>query len=757
MLTTIVKRNGSIVPFNLEKLHNWVIWAGDQLGDRINWSEIVLETLSKLKEGATTVELQKELIKSCTNKGDYAHNLMAGRLFAAVYRKEIFGKIEPPTIKELHQKLFDLGLMVKLNYTDEEYDDLEKIINHQQDFEYACFQLLQLKNKYALRNAATKEIYETPQFIFMRMAMALAENEPDKTKLRDVKNWYKYFSLGKLSAPTPNYTNLGTSHRGYASCCLVKADDNLNSMSAADHVVYRMSANAAGIGTHYAIRSVGDPVRHGLIKHGGKLPYMRAQAALAKSNLQNSARGGAINQFVSCYDPEIFTIIRMQNPTTVKTVQIRESHFTIMYNTFFARKAAKREKVFHFNAYTAPELYEAMFDGDQQAFEQLYTQYEDNKEFKKIYFDPRELIIEARKEAFACGTLYQFNTDIANKQTPFKDKIYSSNLCLEVMQPTEGYDHITDLFSEDEKMQGEVSICSLAAIVVPSIKSEKEYEQVAYYALKMIDRTIDLSDHPLPNIKVKSRLRRNAGVGMIGIATSIAKAKLKFDTEEGLKFAHELAERHYYYCLKASLKLGKELGNAGWTEKSKYPDGWFAHEHAAPEVQSFPLKYDWELLRKEIIENGGLRNSILINHMPTESSSKSSGYPNGIYPVRETAMKKSDADNSIDWVAYDNDKLDYQSAWDIETENLIKYYGIIQKFTDGGISADFYKDRSEQLNVSTADILKEHVAMIKYGLKSRYYQNTKTSGKTIFDVLTKITGNNLEEILGKEYCESCSL
>ena len=754
MLKTIVKRNGTSVPFNLEKLHNWVIWAGDQLGDRINWSEIVLEVLSKLKDGTTTQELQQELIKACTNKGDYPHNLMAGRLFSAVYRKEVFGKIEPPTIQELHKKLHKLGLMVELNYTDEEYNDLEKIINHQQDFEYACFQLLQLKNKYALKNSVTKEIYETPQFIFMRMAMALAEDEPEKTKLRDVKNWYKYFSLGKLSAPTPNYTNLGTSQRGYASCCLIKADDNLDSMATADHIVYRMSANAAGIGTHYAIRSAGDQVRSGLIKHGGKLPYMRSQAFLAKANLQSGARGGAINQFFSCYDPEVFTLIRMQNPTAVKTVQIRESHFTIMYNTFFAQKAARKENVFHFNNFTAPDLYEAMFDGDQKKFEELYVKYENDKKFKKVYFDPRELIIEARKEAYACGTLYQFNADIANKQTPFTDKIYSSNLCLEVMQPTKGYNYITDLFSESETTEGEVSICSLAAIVVPAIKSEKEYEQVAYYALKMIDKTIDLSDHPLPNIKTKSRLRRNAGVGIIGIATSIAKAKLKFDTEEGLKFVHEMAEKHYYYCLKTSLKLGKELGNAGWIDKSKYSEGWFAHEHTQSDVPNFPLKYDWEALRKEIIENGGIRNSILINQMPTESSSKSSGYPNGIYPVRETSMKKSDADNSIDWVAYDNDKLEYQSAWDIDTVDLIKYYGVIQKFTDGGISADFYKDRSERLDVSTADILKEHVAMIKYGLKSRYYQNTKTSGKTIFDNVTQ-TADDPE--IYDEYCESCAL
>lgn len=759
MLTEIIKRNGKKVPFDLEKLHNWIIWAGETIADRVNWSEIVLETLGQLKDGTTTTELQNKLIKSCVNKGDYPHNLMAGRLFAAVYRKEVFGKIEPLTIKQQHEKLLGLGLMVKLEYSDEEYAELEKIIDHSRDFDMAYFQLKQAYNKYSLRDATTKTVYETPQFIFMRMAMALAEDEPTKTRLRDAKNWYKYFSELKISAPTPNYTNLGTRQRGYASCCVIKSDDNLGSIGAADHATMRMSANAAGIGTHYGIRSTNDPVRDGLIKHGGKLPYFRSTAFQAKANMQNSARGGAISQYFSVYDPEILTLIRMQNPTTVKTMQIRESHFAVIMNTFLLKKAAKKEQVFHFNAFTAPDLYEAMFSGDQEEFSALYDKYENNKKFEKIYFNPRELLVEIKKEALAAGTLYLWNADIANTQTPFKDKIYSSNLCLEIDLPTGGYNSVVDLYSDEPTTSGEIAICSLGAIVVPSIKSDAEYERVAYYTMKMIDKCVDMSFHPFDNVRVKAKLRRSAGVGMIGVATTLAKAKVSYVSEEGRKLIHEIAERHYYYCLKASLRLGQELGNAGWIEKTKYPEGWLAFEHAAPGVPSFTLKYDWESLRSEIIANGGIRNSVICAVMPTESSSKFTSYPNAIYPVREAVLKKSDGENTIDWVAFDNDKLHYESAWDIPVDEFIKTAGIFQKFLDQGMSLDLYYDRSKKMDISAGDILKTYVSIFKNGLKSIYYTNSRISSQA-----TSIFNQEPDEELtddvihlGENDCESCTL
>lgn len=327
---------------------------------------------------------------------------------------------------------------------------------------------------------------------------------------------------------------------------------------------------------------------------------------------------------------------------------------------------------------------------------------------------------------------------------------------MEIGLPTKGAKDMLELYSTNPEVSAETAICSLGAIVVPAIKSEAEYERVAYYTLKMIDKCIDMSYHPLPNIRVKAALRRSAGVGMIGVATNLAKAKVSYVSEEGRQMLHEIAERHYYYCLKGSLRLGKELGNALWIDKTKYPEGWLAHEHCAKGVPSYPLKYDWETLRKEIIENKGIRHSVVCAVAPTESSSKLTSYPNAVYPVREDVMKKSDGDNTVSWVAYNNDKWKYESAWELDMAEYMKSMGIIQKFLDQGLSLDLYYDRSDNITVAASDILKHHVAMVKAGLKSLYYTNSRISSQknTIF---SKISEESTDDFEDPEVCESCTL
>lgn len=94
-------------------------------------------------------------------------------------------------------------------------------------------------------------------------------------------------------------------------------------------------------------------------------------------------------------------------------------------------------------------------------------------------------------------------------------------------------------------------------------------------------------------------------------------------------------------------------------------------------------------------------------------------------------MKKSDSGHVVDWGAVDNDIIgdNYQLAWDIKPRDMIIDYGIIQKFADGGVSADTYRDRSDKVEVETTDYLDEFFAMYIAGLKSRYYAHTYISAK----------------------------
>jgi ribonucleoside-diphosphate reductase alpha chain len=166
--------------------------------------------------------------------------------------------------------------------------------------------------------------------------------------------------------------------------------------------------------------------------------------------------------------------------------------------------------------------------------------------------------------------------------------------------------------------------------------------------------------------------------------------------------------------------------------RTKWPDGWLpidTYNKRVDELAAPIYAYDWENLRKEVIANKGIRNSTLVAHMPTESSSKASGVPNGVYPVRGLYLKKTDGTNVSDWVANESDSIghQYQLAYDIDTVEMVKPYAVIQKFTDQSISADYYVDRSINFEVPADKLLTHYLMMIKYGTKTRYYTNSLTT------------------------------
>lgn len=733
MLKTIIKRDGSSEDFIPHKVNRWVEWTTKGLEGRCNWSSIVLDTIRSFGESTDSQTLQKTLVKTCLLRRDWPHNVMAGRLYTAIIRKEFYNNFIPK-VQELHKTLNEKGLMRELSYTDEEYKEIESIIDHDRDFNYAHFQIRQVVKKYSIQDRVKKISYETSQFVFMRMAMVLSENIKGDDRLKDVKEYYNAFSSSMINAPSPNYINLGTYLNAFASCCLYTTGDTAKSLAIGDHIAYTMTYMSAGIGAHLNTRSAGDKVRNGMVEHQGKLPYYRSLGSAVKANLQ-SGRGGACTTYYSIFDPEVKDITIAYNPRTPVAKQNRDIHYASMINRLFAKKAAKNENIFLFNIYTAPDLTEAFYSGDKDKFEELYNKYENDDSFKKTYMNARELLILDGKESYNVAVHYRLVIDEVNRHTPFLEPIYSSNLCLEICEPTSPYYDMKDLYSEEDHGRGEVALCNLAGINVADEIDDETYEKIAYYSLKMIDETIHLTNYELPHVGLTAKKRLNAAVGMIGVATYLAKKGLQYNSQEGLKAIHFLSERHMYFLIKSSLRLAKEKGVAPWMHKTKWPKGWLPIDTYKKDVDDIvePVYvYDWEKLREEVISNGGIRNSVLVAHMPTESSSKASGVPNGIYPIRDTHLKKTDQTTVLDWCPMDGDILqeNYQRAWDIPAVDMIKVYSVFQKFTDQSISADFYRDRTTNIQISDKEILEEGLAMVKYGLKSRYYQNSLVS-KTV--------------------------
>lgn len=815
MLRTIVKRDGSREAFDPAKLNKWALWSARHIRDRVDWSSVVTKAVKEFKEEATSQDLQRALIKKCVQTKRWPESLMAGCLYAVLSRKEVY-PAGLPSVRKLQHKLAGLGLMQRLSYSDAEYIEIEKMVDHDRDFEMSYAQVNQIRKKYAVQNRTKKIEYETPQFVFIRMAMALAEKNDPEIRLERVQSFYDSLSMSQVNAPSPNYLNLGTPHNGYASCCLIAAGDTAMSIGIHNSIAYTMTYMSAGIGGTMQIRSISDPVRGGAIQHLGKMSYYTALAGAIRANMQ-AGRGGACTSYIPITDPEIQTVLMAQNPRTPTDKQNRDIHFAWQDFPFFADKVQKNEQIFLFNVFTAPDLFEAQFSPDKYLFEEIYDKYEADPNFKKTYISARQLLNMAMTQRNEVGTLYRMNIHEANRHTSYEETIRSSNLCAEIMQPTyayydethlhhpgtHGYIVFKDQYKDDVRMdysdrviverdgkskitfagalksgdkfkvqrtvfdvtnnydvsvesveevrqESEVSMCSLGGIVITKIKSDEEYYRAAYNNLAMIDECIHLAKYPYPHVGFTAKQRLNAGVGILGLAHHMALKGLKYDSPEGLAEIDRVAERHAYFVIKASLQLGKERGNAPWIHKTKWPQGWLpidTYNRNVDEIVPHNPQYDWEALRAEIIANGGIRNSSLIAHMPTESSSKASGAPNSVYPVRDLSLKKTDMSNSLDWVAPDNDILEdsYQLAWEIDPAKMPMVYGVIQKWTDQGISADAYRDRTKTMvnsegktviaPLKTSELIIEWLHAMKYGQKSQYYNNSYTGGKKLDEIV----------------------
>ena len=882
MTDFIIKRSGEKVPFDRSKLEKWAEWAAN---NEVNWQEILDKALVRCPNGVTTKDFHKALIDTCTDTLDFNKVKMAARLLVGQLYKDVFGKFGIPDLKTFYKQMVKDNLWEDMGYSDNELDILNKAINHKKDLTYSYTTVRQTIDKYLIKNKNTKQIFETPQFMFMGVAMMTMKDDTENKVLK-VTEWYNYLSDLKYNLPTPIANAWRTPFKSYASCAVLKSDDSADSIEAAQNIAYTMTTAQAGIGGYVDTRSAGDPVANGRVEHTGKLPYYRMFDTSVRSSKQGN-RSGAMTMFYPCLDPEIETLLKLKNVKTPLDKRINLIDYGFQCNSFFWEKVAKQESWMLVSRYYAPKLYELFFSSKTDEFEVEYNRVlEDNSIPKQIVkaLDIAKSFMVNRQET---GRIYPWWADTANKQTPFKDTIYSSNLCVapetllltskgefpikdlegqevevwngnqwskttvvktgedqqlikvvvniykdgeyvgfdtlkatpyhkwykedcleyrtfqlekgdwleswedpngylitsqviwlhttendttycvneslehkcvfngiltgqcaEIDLPTKGYENSGKLYKASD-YSGEVAMCNLGAYVLNTEDTEEDIEKIYYYGVKLTDKTISEMKYPLESIAYTANMRRSIGIGLTNLAYLVAKNNLSYSSKKGKEFIHSIAERHSYYLHKASLRLGKELGNAPWINKTKYPDGWFPFDDSSKLLDKLDLdlslKYDWESLRKEIIENKGIRNSVLCAYMPVESSSQITNSTNGLYPVRELVIVKRSGSNTNIFFApeYDNPMVRYfyESAYDVPPKDLLECYALVQKHTGQGISADTYID----LSSSDAKMsMKEQIELMIYatqlGLKSLYYMNTRTDSDTT-----------------EESCESCKM
>lgn len=729
----VTKRDGSLEDINLDKIHKVVTWAAEGL-DNVSVSLVEMRSHIQFYNGIRTDDIHETIIKAAADlisveSPDYQY--LAARLAIFHLRKIAFGQFEPPHLYDHVCKLTNEGKYdahILQDYSRAEFDELNASIDHNRDMTFSYAAVKQLDGKYLVQNRVTKQIYESPQFLYMLVAMCLFARYPQDKRLDYVKKFYHAISTFKISLPTPIMAGVRTPTRQFSSCVLIECDDSLDSINATTSAIVKYVSQRAGIGINAGrIRALGSEIRGGEAQHTGCIPFYKMFQAAVKSCSQGGVRGGAATLFYPLWHLEVESLLVLRNNRGVEENRVRHLDYGVQINRLLYTRLIKNSDITLFSPSDVPGLYDAFFT-DQDEFERLYEMYERDDTITKRSIPAVDLFSLLMQERASTGRIYIQNVDHCNTHSPFNPQlapVRQSNLCLEIALPTKPLNDIND-------PNGEIALCTLSAFNLGAINHLDELEELAELATRALDALLDYQNYPIKAAEEATMNRRTLGIGVINYAYFLAKNKVKYSDGSAIALTHRTFEAIQYYVLKASVKLAQELGACPKFSDTTYAQGLLpidTYKKDLDKICQEPLHLDWESLRADIVKHG-LRNSTLTALMPSETSSQIANATNGIEPPRGLVSIKASKDGILKQVVPEFERLQhqYELLWDMPgNEGYLHLVGIMQKFIDQSISANTNYDpqRFEGQKVPMKQLIKDLLTAYKYGLKTLYYQNTR--------------------------------
>jgi ribonucleoside-diphosphate reductase alpha chain len=634
------------------------------------------------------------------------------------------------------------------HYSEEELDLANSFIDHDRDLLFTYAAMREAVDKYLVQHRVTKELYETPQFMYMMIALTGFSKYHKETRMSYVKRFYDISSRLKINLPTPVLAGVRTKRKQYSSCTLLDCGDSLESIIATKASLLRYVANRAGIGLNVGrLRGLGKEIRGGEAVHTGLVPFIKSFEAEMNSCSQGGVRKGSATLFFPIWHHEIRELIVLKNEKGNDENRARSLDYAVTTSKIFYERFIKNQNITLFSPYDVPGLYEAFGTPE---FDELYVKYENDPSIPKDTISAQELTLDILGERSDTGRLYLMNIDHVNSHSPYKKIVRMSNLCVEICLLTEPLDHPDDI-------NGAIALCILSAINVGLLKTDKEMEEYCELIMRFLDELIDIQTYPVKAAEIPTKKNRTLGIGITGLAQFLARNGVKYEDPQSANFVHKLTESLQYYLLKTSVQLAKEKGACEGFKETKYADGILPIDTYKKEVDnicSVPLQHDWEELRQEILTYG-LRHTTCTAQMPCESSAKLLNTTNGIEPPRGYLSVKRKVRNIVP--QYAKLKNNYTLLWDMKSnEGYFNIVAVMQKFFDQAISANWsynpqnYPDNKVPMSV----IVKDFLSAYSLGHKTAYYHNTY-DGKEDDMQVEDLVDNILD--MEDENCESCTL
>lgn len=449
----VIKRSGEKEKFNHQKINKVLKWACEGL-------EVDSQKISEhfqfnyTSDGITTVIINSTLVEAALDlitedTPDYQY--VAGRLLNYTLRKSVWGGSNPPRLIDvikLNVKLGNYDKSLLEDYSVRDINKINEIIDHSRDLNFTHAGIRQMMDKYLVQNRKTKEIFETPQFAYVLVAMTLFSKE-SKNRLSWIKRAYDYYSTWKINLATPVIAGARTPLRSFASCALFAVGDSLDSIGTTDYLLKKASASRYGLGLDISrIRNLGAPIRHGDVLHTGVVPYLKSFESGIKSCHQNGIRGASGTVFINWWHAQVEDVLVLKNNALPDEKAVRFLDYCLVFSDLLIDRVKKKGKITLFNPHEVPELIDNF---GLPGWDEMYLKREQDESIYRKEISALDLMTTYAKERLGTGRVYSMHVENCNRYSPFKNRVGQSNLCVApetMLLTSDGYKPIYTLVGQ---------------------------------------------------------------------------------------------------------------------------------------------------------------------------------------------------------------------------------------------------------------------------------------------------------------------
>lgn len=761
----VKKRDGTLEPVDVTKIVERVNRCCQGLV-QVDPLRVATKAISGLYDGATTKELDNLCIQTASLLigEDPEYSRLAARLLATYVEEEVKSQ-KIGSFADSIQFGFNNGLLSQTTYdfVMQHKTELCAAIEHYKTDRFEYFGLRTIYDRYLLKNPTSRQVFETPQYFFMRVACGLSTNPAEAIE------FYKLISSHDYLPSTPTLFNSGTMRPQMSSCYLLDSpDDDLRSIYDKYTDVALLSKFAGGIGLAYhRIRSRGSLIKGTNGHSNGIIPWLKTLDSSVAAVNQGGKRKGAACVYLESWHSDIEEFLELRDNTGDEAKRTHNINIANWIPDLFMKRVEADAMWSLFDPRVVPHLTDLF--GEE--FEKAFAEAEEKKMYQK-QVKARDLYSRMMKTLAQTGNGWMTFKDASNlksNQTGRPENvIHLSNLCTEILEVTS---------------KNETAVCNLGSVNLSRhvVNGQFDFEKLAKtvkVALTFLDRVVDINFYPIDSAASSNNRWRPVGLGLMGLQDTFFQLKLPFDSAAAQKLSAQIQEEIYFHALNASVDLAEKFG--------AHPN--FNETRAAQGVFQFELwgvkptdEKRWETLRARMMKHG-LRNSLMIAIAPTATIASIVGCYEATEPQVSNLFKRETLSGEFLQInRYLVSDLKAKGLWNDEVRNEIKVQeGSIQgvaeipqdlkdlyrtvweipmkSLVDMGADRGAFIDQSQSLNLfmeapTIGKLSSMYMYAWKKGLKTTYYLRSRPATSIAKTTTIKKTSATAETPK-KEYSDS---